>query len=261
MSEHNSRLMSIGEVAKSLHITRRMILNYEDKGILLPDVKTGSGGNRYYTPETLTRIRAIRRLQTLGISLDEIKLYFEDAADLRDIIARLETLRDELNLCIEKLQLRVRENSNEAPIIRTIPSQTVYVYRCPSPTVEDRMEIFRDVIPAAMRQYGTDSAKRMYFIDYPIDEPNDINFCVAVPDGSKGPYVQDWPEEKALCIFFHEDYDEIPEVRERLVAYARQQGLKLKGTCRNTYLEGPPHHKDKSKFVTQVALPLVPDEL
>ena len=59
MSEHNSRLMSIGEVAKSLHITRRMILNYEDKGILLPDVKTGSGGNRYYTPETLTRIRAI----------------------------------------------------------------------------------------------------------------------------------------------------------------------------------------------------------
>ena len=49
MSERNSRLMSIGEVAKSLHITRRMILNYEDKGILLPDVKTGSGGNRYYT--------------------------------------------------------------------------------------------------------------------------------------------------------------------------------------------------------------------
>lgn len=171
MSEHNSRLMSIGEVAKSLHITRRMILNYEDKGILLPDVKTGSGGNRYYTPETLTRIRAIRRLQTLGISLDEIKLYFEDAADLRDIIARLEKLRDELNLCIEKLQLRVRENSNEAPIIRTIPPQTVYVYRCPSPTVEDRKEIFRDVIPAAMRQYGTDSAKRMYFIDYPSTIP------------------------------------------------------------------------------------------
>ena len=45
------------------------------------------------------------------------------------------------------------------------------------------------------------------------------------------------------------------------MAYARQQGLKLKGTCRNIYLEGPPHHKDKSNFVTQVALPLVQDEL
>lgn len=44
MSEHNSRLMSIGEVAKSLHITRRMILNYEDKGILLPDEKPAPAG-------------------------------------------------------------------------------------------------------------------------------------------------------------------------------------------------------------------------
>lgn len=44
MSERNSRLMSIGEVAKSLHITRRMILNYEDKGILLPDVKPAPAG-------------------------------------------------------------------------------------------------------------------------------------------------------------------------------------------------------------------------
>ena len=92
MSERNSRLMSIGEVAKSLHITRRMILNYEDKGILLPDVKTGSGGNRYYTPETLTRIRAIRRLQTLGISLDEIKRILTKCA-LSDLIVMMDEKR------------------------------------------------------------------------------------------------------------------------------------------------------------------------
>ena len=67
MSERNSRLMSIGEVAKSLHITRRMILNYEDKGILLPDVKTGSGGNRYYTH--WMRSSSISRMPpTCGIS-------------------------------------------------------------------------------------------------------------------------------------------------------------------------------------------------
>ena len=90
-----------------------------------------------------------------------------------------------------------------------------------------------------------------------INRLSDLFFVMARMEMQR----QDWPEEKALCIFFHEDYDEIPEVRERLVAYARQQGLKLKGTCRNIYLEGPPHHKDKSKFVTQVALPLVQDEL
>ena len=90
-----------------------------------------------------------------------------------------------------------------------------------------------------------------------INRLSDLFFVVARMEMQR----QDWPEEKALCIFFHEDYDEIPEVRERLVAYARQQGLKLKGTCRNIYLEGPPYHKDKAKFVTQVALPLVWDEV
>ncbi len=256
MGHDDPRLLSIGEVAKSLHITRRILLNYEDKGLLHPDVKEGSSGNRYYTPETLTRIRAIRRLQSLGISLDEIKLYFDDKADLREFIGRLEKMRDELNLCIEKLRLRVSETGEDAIQVMEIPAQTVYVRRYASPTVEERKEIFRDVIPAAMRQYGTDTAKRMYFIDYPLDDPNQVSFCVAVPQGSHGEFVEDWPLEKAVCMFFHGDYDEIPRVREDLLAYARENGLRLKGTCRNIYLEGPPHHTDKSKFVTQVAMPI-----
>ncbi len=96
------------------------------------------------------------------------------------------------------------------------------------------------MIPAAMRQYGTDSAKRMYFIDYPIDEPNDINFCVAVPDGSKGPYVQDWPEEEALCIFFHGDYDEIPEVLGASGGLRQAAGPEAEGYLPQHLSGGPP---------------------
>lgn len=121
MKQDNSRLMSIGEVAKSLHVTRRILLNYEDKGLVQPDVKAGKGGNRYYTTDTVTRIRAIRRLQSLGISLDEIKLYFDDKADLREFIGRLEKMRDELDLCIEKLRLRASESGEDAIEVREIP--------------------------------------------------------------------------------------------------------------------------------------------
>lgn len=39
MGHDDPRLLPIGEVAKSLHITRRILLNYEDKGLLHPDVK------------------------------------------------------------------------------------------------------------------------------------------------------------------------------------------------------------------------------
>ena len=48
MSQKEDRLMSIGEIAKSLGITRRIILNYEEKNLLQADVKDGATGNRYY---------------------------------------------------------------------------------------------------------------------------------------------------------------------------------------------------------------------
>ena len=68
--------MSIGEVSKAIGITRRIILNYEAKGLLLPDKKEGTAGNRYYTPDSISLIRSIRVLQNLGLSLDEISSYY-----------------------------------------------------------------------------------------------------------------------------------------------------------------------------------------
>lgn len=42
-------LFSIGEIAKALGVTRRIILNYEQRGLIQPDIKEGTTGNRYYT--------------------------------------------------------------------------------------------------------------------------------------------------------------------------------------------------------------------
>ncbi len=99
----NNNLFSIGEIAKAIGITRKIILNYETKGLITPDKKDGTTGNRYYTIDTFTQIRTIRVFQDLGLSLDEIRTYFSDTTDLQPMIERLEKMRDELNLTIEKL--------------------------------------------------------------------------------------------------------------------------------------------------------------
>ena len=44
----------------------------------------------------------------------------------------------------------------------------------------------------------------------------------------------------------------IPEARKKLIKYAADNGIKLNGVFRNLYMEGPPQHKDKSKFITQI---------
>lgn len=103
-------MFTIGEMAKSIGITRKIILNYEAKGLITPDVKDGKNGNRYYTVDTFTKIRTVRILQKLGLSLDEIHAYLDGKTDLLPLIRRLEAMRDEINLNIEKLYERANTN-------------------------------------------------------------------------------------------------------------------------------------------------------
>ena len=145
----NNDLFSIGEVAKAVGITRKTILNYETKGLIKPDKKDGKTGNRYYTIDTFTQVRTIRVFQDLGLSLDEISQYFSDSSDLQPMITRLEKMRDELNLTIEKLKERTHKSGNSIKEI-IIEPQTIYKRIYNSASIEDKTNLLRDTALEAM---------------------------------------------------------------------------------------------------------------
>ena len=248
---NNKNLFSIGEIAKAVGITRKAILNYEIKGLIKPDKKDGISGNRYFTIDTFTQIRTIRFFQNLGLSLDEIREYFSDSSDLESMINRLEKMRDELNLTIEKLKERTHK-TNDAIKEITIDPQTLYIRTYNTVTIADKTNLLRDTALEAMREYGTDTTRCMYFTEYSISDSQETYYCVAVPPESEGEYVKRIPELKAISFFHHGAYEDIPEARKRLLSYAEENNITLSGTFRNLYLEGPPQHKDKSKFITQI---------
>ena len=66
MNHANKNLYQIGEVTKMLGVTRRMLLNYEDLGLLTPAYKNESSGFRYYSADNIVHIRIIKVLQGLG---------------------------------------------------------------------------------------------------------------------------------------------------------------------------------------------------
>ncbi len=248
---NSKNLFSIGEMAKAVGITRKTILNYETKGLITPDKKDGITANRYYTIDTFTKIRTIRVFQNLGLSLDEIRAYFNESSDLHPMINRLEKMRDELNLTIEKLKERTKKASTIIEEI-TIPSQTIYSRTYHSNTIADKTNLLRDTALEAFRTYETDTTRRLYYIEYSIKVPEEISYCVAIPDGSKGEYVESIPDVRALSVYHHGAYEDMPDTRKRLFEYAKENGITLSGKCRHIYLEGPPQHKDTSKFITQI---------
>ena len=167
------------------------------------------------------------------------------------MIKRLEAMRNELNLTIEKLKERANTQGKLVQKI-TIEPQTIYCRTYNATSIADKTNLLRDTALEAMRKYGTDITKRMYFTEYSTKNPTEIFYCVAVPPESKGEYIKQLPSFNAISLFHHGAYEDIPKARKTLIAYAEENNIALSGTFRNLYLEGPPQHKDTSKFITQI---------
>lgn len=64
--------MLAGDVAKALEVGVQTLHFYEREG-LTPPPRRSDSGYRLYTPELVDRVRFIRKAQTLGLPLHEIK--------------------------------------------------------------------------------------------------------------------------------------------------------------------------------------------
>lgn len=240
--KRDDKLFSIGEIAKALGVTRRIILHYEERGLIEPDKRDDATNNRYYTIDTFTKLRSIRSLQNLGLTLDEIRDYYNDSTDLMPLIRRMEEMRDQLNLNIEKLYERAKVSSAQVKELE-LPQQLIYRRTYRSNNVADKTVLLRNTALEAMRAHGTDITRRMYFIQFPIDRPAEVSCCVAVPPGSEGEYVETAAPMQAICIYHHGAYEELPAVGRQLLDYAKAHSLTPQGILRHTYLEGPPQHR------------------
>jgi DNA-binding transcriptional MerR regulator len=87
---------SIGFLAKSAGLTPRTIRYYEERG-LLDSVKRVKGGRRVYTDDDLRRLKFIRRLKLLGLTLAEMEelaeIYWIDRTN-KKVLPRLMELLD-----------------------------------------------------------------------------------------------------------------------------------------------------------------------
>jgi DNA-binding transcriptional MerR regulator len=63
---------SIGELAKNLEMSQRTIRYYEEIG-LLNSIKRIEGGRRIYTDVDLRRLKLIKRLKIMGMTLSEMQ--------------------------------------------------------------------------------------------------------------------------------------------------------------------------------------------
>ena len=95
----------IGELAKRTALSIDAIRFYERRK-LLPTASRSAGRFRLYTPEAIERLRFVRRMQSLGFSLQEIK---ELMGVREDSAHACSAVREFLKTKLADVAMRIRE--------------------------------------------------------------------------------------------------------------------------------------------------------
>jgi len=115
-SKTPERFLTVGDLAEKSGVSPRTIKHWEDKGIIVPDMRS-EGGFRLYSQEFVFLCQLIRDLQLFGYTLEDIKAlsgYYQDYRTIRDrpeslpraaVSAKLEKMLSELKTLFDKMEL------------------------------------------------------------------------------------------------------------------------------------------------------------
>lgn len=151
MKKQNENLFKIGEISKTLGVTRKAILLYEEMGLITPAFKDNESGYRYYTADNMTQIRSIRSLQKLGLSLNEIKEYYSDTSNIEHHLLRLMEFRKTLDQNIQMLQLRSIKAGDSTIHRIYLSHQVCYCHRYQCLDTVKAADLLRDTYIAAVK--------------------------------------------------------------------------------------------------------------
>ena len=98
----NSSALRIGEVALRAGVSIDAVRYYERRR-LLPAAPRTEGGFRLFTPDTVERVRFIKRAQELGFSLDEISELIATGG-----ARECKRVRDHLKVKLSEVDERIR---------------------------------------------------------------------------------------------------------------------------------------------------------
>ena len=258
MKKHDKTLFQIGEITKTLGVTRKALLVYEDMGLLTPAVKDPDSGYRYYSADNMTQIQSIRSLQRLGLTLKEIAEYYYDTDNIDAHLQRLTDLRNQLDKNIHILQVRAAKPGDLTVRKTSLPRQICFCQRHSCQDVSEAANKLRDTYIAAAHSGKMYMLGRMFTMRMsPATDKLDLMCCIPVTDDFDGPERTEFPETPALCIYYRGPYEETGLAIRALMQYVKENNIEVAGPFRSIYMEGPPNRGEKKEdYITQIAVPI-----
>ena len=267
--------LKIGEFSQLMQVTIKTLRHYEQKGLLIPDEVDEWTGYRYYSIEQMQKLQAIRDLQRLGFSLDEIKdlcdsysctptidqlteKIEETEAQLRQLIARRDRLIDWRNA-------RKQMTTMEKFSIQSLPEIIVASHREVLPNYAAIGPMCVNKIGPEMQRLGCKCPPPGYCFTVEHDKEYkptdvDIEYCEQVEEMGEDSAIIQFKRlpvvPKALCMKHIGPYERFYESFVEAFRYIDEQGYKPIGQHRTCYIDGAWNQEDPEKWLSVIQIPI-----
>ena len=267
--------LKIGEFSQLMQVTIKTLRHYEQKGLLIPDEVDEWTGYRYYSIEQMQKLQAIRDLQRLGFSLDEIKdlcdsysctptidqlteKIEETEAQLRQLIARRDRLIDWKNA-------RKQMTTMEKFSIQSLPEIIVASHREVLPNYAAIGPMCVNKIGPEMQRLGCKCPPPGYCFTVEHDreyKPTDVDieYCEQVEEMGEDSAIIQFKRlpavPKALCMKHIGPYERFYESFIEAFRYIDEQGYKPIGLHRTCYIDGAWNQEDPEKWLSVIQIPI-----
>lgn len=267
--------LKIGEFSKMMQVTVKTLRHYEQKGLLVPDEVDEWTGYRYYTITQMQRLNTIRGLQRQSFSLEEIKDLFEDESQtpsVAQLTKKIEETERQLQILMERRHQLLKWMDSHKQIrtmekfsIQSLPEIIVASYREIIPDYSALGQLCVNKIGPEMQRLGCKCPPPGYCFTIEHHQEYratdlDIEYCEQVEEmGTDNTIIQfkRLPAvPKALCMKHVGPYERFHESFTEAFAYMEEQGYKLAGPLRTSYIDGVWNKANPEEWLSIIQIPI-----
>ena len=267
--------LKIGEFSQMMQVTVKTLRHYEQKGLLFPCEVDEWTGYRYYNITQMQRLNTIRGLQRQGFTLEEIKELLEDGAQtpsIEQLTQKIEETERHLQLLMERRDQLLKWMDSHKQIktmekfsIQSLPEIIVASHREVISGYSALGLLCVNKIGPEMQRLGCKCPPPGYCFTIEHNqefcaENIDIEYCEQVEEMGVDSDIIQFKRlpavEKALCMKHVGPYERFYESFTEALTYMEEQGYKMAGALRTSYIDGAWNQEDPEKWLSIIQIPI-----
>lgn len=262
-------MLKIGEFSKLAHLSIKSLRYYEQVGLLKPERVLEESGYRYYSTSQLLDVYNIKAYRQLGLSINQIKEIL-NGKDVKEVLNnKLILLNEEKNLLNMRLSiisnLLKEDKMNYQVIVKERKGGTFFYGEGYLKNYADIMDFVPNIGERCLK-INPDLhcvTPEYCFMEYLDGEYKDhdikVRYSQQVEKAAREDDLikfKELPDSKMLSIFHLGPYENISKAYAYLFKYAKDNGYKINGLVRETYIDGIWNKDNADDYLTEIELPV-----